>query len=184
MRSTIAAALLGLACLLPGQDSRHTPGSDAKLFESAQRLRWRGEEAAAQARMRELLERKPDHFEARTFLGHQFFKGRWRLPEEIAYLRRAERRAAGTPDAAPPAPPANVAAADREPFFIPRRPPARQPASVRGRGLFSLRLQNVRLLGMDTVPVSFGNGSGRLQLPRTQSVSFGGPVWLPLGFGF
>jgi hypothetical protein len=58
------------------------------------------------------------------------------------------------------------------------------PVLVGGYGLFDLRLQWVQNLGFDTVPVSFGTGSpGRLMLPRTQSVSFGGPIWLPLGFG-
>lgn len=38
-----------------------------------------------------------------------------------------------------------------------------------------------RVQGIDTVPVSFGTGSGRLQLPRTRSVSIGTTVTVPAG---
>jgi hypothetical protein len=48
-------------------------------------------------------------------------------------------------------------------------------------GLFDLRLQWVQVTGLATVPVGLGVGTGRLQLPTTQSVSFGGTVALPLG---
>ncbi len=42
--------------------------------------------------------------------------------------------------------------------------------------------QLTRLEGIDTVPVSFGRGgSGRLQLPRTRSVSIGSTVVVPAG---
>ncbi|HLQ37710.1 MAG TPA: hypothetical protein VK348_07915 [Planctomycetota bacterium] len=50
-------------------------------------------------------------------------------------------------------------------------------------GILSLRVQQVQLLGMDTVTVGLGTGTGRIQLPRTQSISFGGTVALPLGSG-
>jgi hypothetical protein len=45
----------------------------------------------------------------------------------------------------------------------------------------TLRLQHVRLLGFDTVTVGFGSGTGQLMLPRTESISFGGTVAVPLG---
>jgi hypothetical protein len=185
MRPHLAALALGLGCLLPAQSNQRLP-DDGKELEAAQRLRWHGDEAAAQARVRAILERQPDHLEARTFLGYVFFRGRWRLPEEMAYLRRAAglREAAARAEAAakepPPRPPDQPAMA----MLKPARPvPRGMPVVVGGYGLFDLRLQWVQNLGFETVPVSFGNGSGRLQLPRTQSVSFGGPIWLPLGFG-
>src|SRR5262245_33694260 len=119
LRSLVVASF-GLACMLPAQETRPPAADarvDAKLMSAARRLRARGDEAAAQASARELVERQPDHFEARAFLGQQFFRGRWRLPEEIAYLRRVEQRelAATAPSSAaapqqPPAPPARPAA--------------------------------------------------------------------------
>jgi hypothetical protein len=48
-------------------------------------------------------------------------------------------------------------------------------------GILGVQVQHVRLLGFDTVQVGFGNGTGRLMLPRTESVSFGGYVAVPLG---
>ena len=44
----------------------------------------------------------------------------------------------------------------------------------------TVRAQQVQLLGMDTVNVGFGTGSGRLMLPRTQSISIGTTVALPI----
>ena len=195
MRSLVVAALFGLAFAVPAQEARRALAADAcldaKSMEAARRLRARGDEGAAQARVRELLERQPDHFEARAFLGQQFFAGRWRLPEEIAYLRRAGRAeavaTAPVPAKAPvpAAVPAPLPAAPREPLQFPlgaAAPRSRPRPRSAAFGMFDIRLQSVRLLGIDTVPVSFGNGNGgRLQLPRTESVSFGGAVCLPLG---
>src|SRR5262245_52083612 len=201
MRSIVTAALFGLACTLAAQEARRPPEpdarTDARLMETAWRLRGRGEEVAAQARVRELLERQPENFEARAFLGQQFFRGRWRLTEEIAYLRRAERDAAAAAATTPPSKPVEPAAAPtpwlpraREWPLAPIVAAASPQSGSRPRtrsavfGMFDVRLQSVKLLGIDTVPVSFGNGNGgRLQLPRTESVSFGGAVCLPLGFG-
>ena len=51
-------------------------------------------------------------------------------------------------------------------------------------GILSLNLQKVDLLGIDTVPVGFGVGTpGRLQLPRTRSISIGTTVAVPLSTG-
>jgi hypothetical protein len=47
--------------------------------------------------------------------------------------------------------------------------------------LLGLQIQQTQLLGFDTVPVSFGNGQGRLMLPRTRSISIGTTVAVPLG---
>jgi len=50
--------------------------------------------------------------------------------------------------------------------------------------ILELRLQKTTLLGFDTVPVSLGvGGTVRLQLPRTQSISIGTTVPVPLGTG-
>ena len=191
MRHSLTAAILGLACLLPAQNAQRSPEPIAKVIEAAQKLRLRGDEVAAQSRMREVLEREPDHLEARAFLGYEFFRGRWRLPEEMAYLRRAaERSEAEARAAEAAAAPAPAKAPAPSPMNLPVGAllrPQQQPANpvvIGGMGLFDLRLQWVQNLGMDTVPVSFGVGApGRIQLPRTQSESFGGGVWLPLGFG-
>ncbi len=46
-----------------------------------------------------------------------------------------------------------------------------------------INFQHTELLGMDTVPVSLGTGTVRIQLPRTRSVSIGTTVTVPAGFG-
>jgi hypothetical protein len=199
MRCLNAALLFALAGLLPAQTAPSGPASDAKALETALRLRLRGDEAGAQALVRPILERQPDNMEVRLFLGHEFFRGRWRLPEEVALLRRAaEQRNAADQTAAAAAP------AAKETATAPETPPTREkdpaaaamaalrpglaraqqePVIAAAYGLFDLRLQWVQNQGFETVPVSFGNGTGRIQLPRTQSVSFNGAAWLPLGFG-
>jgi hypothetical protein len=108
--------------------------------------------------------------------GYVFYEGRWRLPQEIVYLQRAaSRRLTASPPAAP-------VPAKASPAPLPRvaahagRPQLHRKAT----GIFTIRLQHSELLGMDTVPVSLGTGTARLQLPRTQSVSIGTTVGLPL----
>lgn len=196
MRCLHAALLLALATLLPAQTAPSGPAADAKALEAALRLRRRGDEAGAQALVRPILERQPDNMEVRLFLGHEFFRGRWRLPEEVALLRRAaqQRNAAEQSVTAATATAVKQSAPAREPAT--REPAAamaalrpglarahQEPVIAAAHGLFELRLQWVQNLGFETVPVSFGNGTGLIQLPRTQSVSFNGAAWLPLGFG-
>jgi hypothetical protein len=108
---------------------------------------------------------------ARKRQGYVLYEGRWRLPQEIVYLQRAaSRRLTASPPAAPvPVQLPRVAAHGALPML-------RKSTT----GIFTIRLQHTELLGMDTVPVSFGSGMGRLQLPRTQSVSIGTTVGLPL----
>jgi hypothetical protein len=109
--------------------------------------------------------------------GYVFYEGRWRLPREIVYLQTAASRffAASAPAAPAPA----KAVAD-----VPQRVAPRDRLQQRRRstvtGLFTVRLQHVQLLGLDTVPVGFGTGQARLQLPRTQSISIGTTVGMPL----
>lgn len=109
--------------------------------------------------------------------GYAFYEGRWRLPQEIVYLQRAASRRLSI--SIPAAPVAAKAAEVQLPRVAGR--PGR-PLVVRKSttGIFTIRLQHSQLLGLDTVPVSFGTGQGRLQLPRTQTVSIGTTVGLPL----
>jgi hypothetical protein len=108
--------------------------------------------------------------------GYRLYEGRWRLPQEIVYLQRAAAQRAAPAVAVPPAkaPVAKAAAVAAKPDWLQR------PRRATSTGVFSIRLQKVDLLGLDTVPVSFGTGQGRLQLPRTQSISIGTTVALPL----
>lgn len=255
MRSLLPSFLLLLSLPLPAQVA---PPTDAvgrsRMLQRAERLRLRGDDDGARQLAQAVLVFAPDDFAARTFLGYRHHRGRWRLPQEIAYLERAAGGApaapagkaaaaadagaageadegvvegagrAATPAAAqPPAranPPADAdraarlrqlwlddeagAAAARAALhaeaMAAHRPElaaaidaeyrrARQPhrqaaaATATALGVLSVQLQNVRLLGFDEVTVGFGTGSGRLQLPRTESVSIGTTVAVPLGFG-
>lgn len=110
--------------------------------------------------------------------GYRLHSGRWRLPQEIAYLQRAAAQRAA-PAAEPKAPIAKAAVAGAAAPAAKRDWPQR-PRRATTTGLFDIRLQHVERLGLDTVPVSFGTGQGRLQLPRTQSISIGTTVALPL----
>jgi hypothetical protein len=107
--------------------------------------------------------------------GYVFYEGRWRLPQEIVYLQQAaSRRFSATEPAVPAKAPAaespQVAPSDRQ------RPPPRTSTT----GLFTIRLQQVKVVGMDTVTVGVGTGTVRIQLPRTESISIGTTVDLPL----
>ena len=107
--------------------------------------------------------------------GYVLYEGRWRLPQEIVYLQQAaSRRFSATAPAAPARAPAD------EPRVA--SPRGRQHAVRRTTttGLFTVRLQQVRVVGIDTVTVGVGTGSVRIQLPRTESVSIGTTVGLPL----
>lgn len=175
----------------------------AKLMQRAEVARQRGDEEVARQCARAVLEFSPEDFAARTFLGQRWYEGRWRLAVEVEYLQRAAARAANADsgvaaDAGAPGAVAAVADARErdgasmraERAAVARREAERRAAAAalrelwrarwleleRGRlgGLATVRLQHVRLLGFDTVPVGFGTGSGTLQLPRTESISFGG----------
>lgn len=144
-------------------------------------------------------------------LGYRHYQGRWRRPEEIEYLKRAARQRAraaevqeridrlaialADPDEARSAAalqslrvlartekrPDLAAAAQRD-YWRCRVAWMRAAARQNTTAIVGLRLQHVELLGIDTVPVSFGTGGGgRLQLPRTRSISFGGTVAIPVG---
>jgi hypothetical protein len=107
--------------------------------------------------------------------GYVFYEGRWRLPQEIVYLQQAaSRRFSATAPAAPA----------KAPVDEPRQasPRDRQLAPLRSTttGLFTIRLQQVKVVGMDTVTVGVGTGTVRIQLPRTESISIGTTVDLPL----
>jgi hypothetical protein len=230
-----ALLLLALPALAQTAAPEHAARGDKQL-QIAAAARQKGDEALARRVAREVLSARPDDPAALAFLGYRWFRGRWRLPTEIAYLERAAgarasastppRRTpaspvaavnAATPSAAVPAPKiqaeitrqfrrlwlqddhaaqqardALIALArsegiagleprvERE-YWRARR--TLQEAARAATGILTVRLQDVRLLGFDTVTVGFGTGSGRLMLPRTQSVSFGGTVAVPLGFG-
>ena len=115
--------------------------------------------------------------------GYVFYEGRWRLPREVVYLQRgaAQSYPKPKPVAEPTPQPVKMPLAD-----VPARAPRANPAPsalvtcAPSIGLFKLHLQRTELLGLDTVTVGFGNGQGRLQLPRTQSISIGTTVALPL----
>ena len=109
--------------------------------------------------------------------GYVFYEGRWRLPQEIVYLQEAAmRRFSASAPASPVT--AKAPAAD-----VPRlaaqqdRPQLRRSTTT---GLLTVRLQQVQVLGIDTVTVGLGTGSARLQLPRTQSISISTTVGVPL----
>jgi hypothetical protein len=108
--------------------------------------------------------------------GFALYEGRWRLPEEVSYLKRAAalRGVAATPAAKKGA----VAPAKRVP--VPQRPPVVRGKRARAVGLVAVRAQHTQLLGFDTVTVSLGTGQARLMLPRTQSVSIGTTVAVPV----
>jgi len=116
---------------------------------------------------------------ARQRQGYVLYEGRWRLPQEIVYLQlAASRRLAGV-GATPAAPASDKApAVDAQPV-APRKLPPQTRCST-STGLFTIRMQQVQLLGMDTVTVGVGNGTVRLQLPRTQVISIGTTVDLPI----
>jgi hypothetical protein len=120
--------------------------------------------------------------------GYVFYEGRWRLPREVVYLQRGRALSYPKPNpvAEPTPPPVKMPLAD-----VPARAVRANPAQYSltpgalvtcapSIGLFTLHLQRTQLLGLDTVTVGFGNGQGRLQLPRTQSISIGTTVALPL----
>jgi hypothetical protein len=206
----------------------NNPVEASKQFQLAEVARQRGDRALAGQLARNVLVFRPDDFAARTFLGFQWFRGRWRLAEEIAYLdRAAAARGAATSQPAPaaavdlprtPAAASTLAEATRLRRQLWQRddhaalkaraelcalaareglPDLRAQVEREYRrarlaireaersavGIMSVRLQNVHLLGFDTVTVGLGTGTGRLMLPRTGSVSFGGTVALPLGLG-
>src|SRR5688572_17457351 len=81
-----------------------------------------------------------------------WYEGRWRLPQEIAYLQRA---AALRGAAVVPAPKAQPARAPKPVTKV-----ARVPVQKHARlfGLLTVRAQQTRLLGFDTVTVGFGTG--------------------------
>ena len=125
--------------------------------------------------------------------GFVFYEGRWRLPGEVAYLKKAASLRTAQPAAAAAAPAENktprAAAgnarpnrAKAAPAKTPKRAaPASRPLSrSRATGLFTIRAQQTRLLGFDTVTVGLGNGQARLMLPRTESVSIGTTIGVPL----
>jgi hypothetical protein len=115
--------------------------------------------------------------------GYVFYAGRWRLPREIVWLQRGAAQSYPRPKPAvePAPPPVQMPLAD-----VPARPArASLPATALvtcapSIGLFTMHLQRTELQGLDTVTVGFGNGQGRLQLPRTQSISIGTTVALPV----
>ena len=107
--------------------------------------------------------------------GYVFYEGRWRQPQEIVYLQQAALRRFS---ASAPAAPAKTPADEPRQFSSRDRQPAKGRSTT--TGLFTLRLQNVRVVGMDTVTVGVGTGTVRIQLPRTESVSIGTTVGLPL----
>ena len=107
--------------------------------------------------------------------GYVFYEGRWRLPQEIVYLQQAAlRRFSATAPAAPAKTPA------AEPRVASPRDRQHAPLQSTTTGLFTVRLQQVRVVGMDTVTVGVGTGTVRIQLPRTESISIGTTVGLPL----
>jgi hypothetical protein len=115
--------------------------------------------------------------------GYVFYAGRWRLPREVVYLQRGAAQSYPRPrPAVEPTPqPVKLPLED----FPARAVRASLPATALvtcapSIGLFTLHLQRTELLGLDTVTVGFGNGQGRLQLPRTQSISIGTTVALPV----
>lgn len=106
------------------------------------------------------------------------YEGRWRLPQEIEYLKRAAalRAAAAAPAPGKAAPVTAEPARAPKPAAKPARPLVRKTTST---GLLTVRAQHTQLLGFDTVTVGFGTGQGRLMLPRTQTISIGTTVAFP-----
>lgn len=112
---------------------------------------------------------------ARKLQGYVLYEGRMRLPQEIIYLQQAaSRRFSATAPAAPAKAPAD------EPRVASSRDRQRAVRRSTTTGLFTIRLQQVRVVGMDTVTVGVGTGTVRIQLPRTESISIGTTVGLPL----
>lgn len=208
------ARTLGLAALLllaPALSAQAAVAA-AKLLQRAEHARQRGDEPKATQLARECLALQPDDFAARSFLGFRWCQGRWRLPQEIAYLEQAAAKAAPAPPPAAPAPKpiAEAAALQRRLWSRDEREARQARAQLlelarssavpgvaaqvereyrRARAMhaayavMTVQLQQVRLTGLDVVSVGFGAGTGRLMLPRTESVSFAGTVALPLGSG-
>ena len=129
--------------------------------------------------------------------GFVYYEGRWRLPGEVAYLKKATSLRTARPAAAAAAPDAvdnkgktpraaaGKARPNRAKAAVAKTPkrvaPASRPLSrSRTTGLFTIRAQQTRLLGFDTVTVGLGNGQARLMLPRTETVSIGTTVGVPV----
>ncbi|HEX6813979.1 MAG TPA: hypothetical protein VF384_20315 [Planctomycetota bacterium] len=109
--------------------------------------------------------------------GFVLYEGRWRLPQEIVYLQEAAMRRFSTSAPAVPAA-AKSPGADAPQLAASKDRPRRRGSTT--TGLMTIRLQNVRVVGWDTVTVNLGTGSARLQLPRTEVVSIGTTVGVPL----
>lgn len=190
MRTVAVAALL--SCLSAFAAAQKADAEAlGRMLNRAANLRSHGDNDGAVRLARAVLDLDPDHAQTRAFLGFRRFDGQWRMPQEIDYLlqARAAKDSAAAPAAvavaAPGAAPApgSAAAVDRAARDLVRAfgPPRVALVRVPAIGLLDLRLQRSQITGVDTVTVGFGNGTGRLQLPRTECVSFGGAVAVPLG---
>jgi hypothetical protein len=219
MRWTVLPVLLLLGMPAAAQHTTAVDAGAAQALRRAESAQRAGDEARATKLAREVLDGNPDDAAARALLGYRRFEGRWRLPQEIAYLERA-----ASARGAPKAQPAAVVATTPSPEVVRRierlqrrlyvadersavrarddlvafgrregldgfddrverefwraRLAVREARAVAGR--LSVRVQHTRLLGFDTVNVGFGNGTGRVMLPRTESISIGGSIPLPL----
>lgn len=151
-----------------------------------------------------------DVVESKVTAGYRWYDGRWRLPQEIRYLRRGRPAVVGERDGSSPidsawfcelSPRRALHARDRL-LDIARRAgneelelqvrrawqrraralttTAPRSTFVRSTALLGLHVQQSELLGWDTVPVSFGTGQGRIMLPRTRSISIGTTVGVPV----
>src|SRR5687767_1767669 len=89
--------------------------------------------------------------------GYVFYEGRWRLPQEIVYLQEAAMRRFSASAPAVPAT-AKSPGADAPQLATSQHRPQRRRSSTT-TGLLTVRLQNVRVVGFDTVTVGFGTGT-------------------------